>query len=504
VTIQFECRDFNFSVLIFEFFIAMNYESVIGLEVHAQLLTESKIFCGCTTKFGQAPNQNTCPVCTGFPGVLPVLNKKVVEFAIKAGLAMHCDIARVSVLARKNYFYPDLPKGYQISQYELPICTKGHIEVDMNGAQKRVRLTRIHMEEDAGKNIHDAHGDSSLVDLNRAGVPLLEIVSEPDMRTPEEAGAYLRTLRQILQYLGICDGNMEEGSFRCDANVSIRPAGSETLGTKIEIKNLNSFKAVEKALKYEIERQIDALSEGGKLIQETRLWDENREETRSMRAKESAHDYRYFPDPDLLPLVIDNDWITQIRASLPEHPTERKARFISVYSLPAYDAELLTSRKDVADYFETAVKAHVNSKALSNWIVGDLFRVLKDRKLEEQLYITNWPIAAHHLAEMVQLIDQGKISGKIAKTVFEALLDSDRSPQQIVSEKGLEQVSDTGSIEAAIDKVLAANSRQVEQYKSGNEKVFGFFVGQIMKATQGKANPQKVNEILREKLKASA
>jgi aspartyl-tRNA(Asn)/glutamyl-tRNA(Gln) amidotransferase subunit B len=481
----------------------MNYENVIGLEVHAQLLTESKIFCGCATEFGQAPNQNTCVVCTGFPGVLPVLNKRVVDFAIKAGLATHCDIARTSILARKNYFYPDLPKGYQISQYELPICTGGYVEFELNGSRKRVRLTRIHMEEDAGKNIHDAHGDSSLIDLNRAGVPLLEIVSEPDMRTREEAGAYLRTLRQILQYLGICDGNMEQGSFRCDANVSIRPIGSETLGTKIEIKNLNSFKAVEKALEYEIERQSEALAEGEKLIQETRLWDENRQETRSMRSKESAHDYRYFPEPDLLPLVIEDAWIAEMRASLPELPAERKARFMSDYSLSAYDAELLTGRRDVADYFESAVTAHANPKALSNWIVGDLFRVLKERKLDEPLYIVDWPITAQHLAETVQLIDQGTISGKIGKTVFEALLDSGQSPQQIVREQGLEQVSDTTSIESIIDKVLAANSKQVEQYKSGSEKVFGFFVGQIMKATQGKANPQKVNEILREKLKAS-
>ena len=480
----------------------MNYESVIGLEVHAQLLTESKIFCGCATKFGQTPNQNTCPVCAGFPGVLPVLNKKVVDFAIKAGLATRCEIARTSLFARKNYFYPDLPKGYQISQYELPICTGGYIEFEVNDSRKLVRLTRIHMEEDAGKNIHDAHDDSSLIDLNRAGVPLLEIVSEPDMRSREEAGAYLRTLRQILQYLSICDGNMEQGSFRCDANVSIRPAGSQRLGTKIEIKNLNSFKAVEKALEYEIERQIEALSEGGTIIQETRLWDENREETRSMRSKESAHDYRYFPDPDLLPLVIDDDWIAEIRASLPELPAGRKARFISDYNLPAYDAELLTGRRDVADYFESAVKAHANPKALSNWIVGDLFRVLKERRLDEPLYIAEWPIAAQHLAEMVRLIDQGMISGKIGKTVFEALLDSGRSPQQIVQEQGLEQVSDAASIESAVDKILTANTKQVEQYKSGSEKVFGFFVGQIMKATQGKANPQKVNEILREKLKA--
>ena len=480
----------------------MKYESVIGLEVHAQLLTESKIFCGCSTEFGQEPNQNTCPVCAGFPGVLPVLNKKVVEFAIKAGLAMHCEIARSSVLARKNYFYPDLPKGYQISQYELPICTGGYIDLELNGAPKRVRLTRIHMEEDAGKNIHDAHGDASLVDLNRAGVPLLEIVSEPELRTAAEAGAYLRTLRAILQYLGICDGNMEEGSFRCDANVSVRPEGNETLGTKIEIKNLNSFRAVERAIEFEVERQIATLAEGGKLIQQTRLWDENREETRSMRSKESAHDYRYFPDPDLLPLVVDSQWINEARAELPELPAARRARFMSQYSLPGYDADLLTSRKDVADYFEAALKTHTNPKILSNWIVGDLFRVLKERRLDEQFYIECWPIPAQHLAEMVQLIDQGKISGRIAKSVFEAMLDSGKAPWQIVSEQGLEQVSDIGSIESAIDQVLAANAKQVAQFKSGNDKVFGFLVGQVMKATQGRANPKKVNELLREKLNA--
>lgn len=480
----------------------MKYESVIGLEVHAQLLTESKIFCGCSTQFGQEPNQNTCPVCAGFPGVLPVLNKRVVEFAIRAGLAAHCEIARSSILARKNYFYPDLPKGYQISQYELPVCDGGYVDVELDGTLKRVRLTRIHMEEDAGKNIHDAHGDASLVDLNRAGVPLLEIVSEPDLRATAEAGAYLKTLRAILQYLGVCDGNMEEGSFRCDANVSVRPEGTETLGTKIEIKNLNSFRAVESALEFEIARQIETLSDGGKLVQETRLWDEHREETRSMRSKESAHDYRYFPDPDLLPLVIDDAWIAQIRAALPELPNARKARFVNEYGLSAYDAELLTGRKDVADYFEEAVKDHANPKALSNWIVGDLFRVLKERKLDEQLYLACWPLAASNLAQMVQMIDQGKISGKIAKTVFEAMLDSNKGPQQIVGEKGLEQLSDLGSIEAAIDQVLAANPKQIAQYQSGNDKVFGFFVGQIMKATQGKANPQKVNEILREKLRS--
>jgi aspartyl-tRNA(Asn)/glutamyl-tRNA(Gln) amidotransferase subunit B len=480
----------------------MNYEPVIGLEVHAQLLTESKIFCGCSTKFGQAPNQNTCPVCTGFPGVLPVLNKRVVEFAIRAGLATRCQITRSSILARKNYFYPDLPKGYQISQYELPICADGYIDIAVNGAIKRVRLTRIHMEEDAGKNIHDLHGDWSLVDLNRAGVPLLEIVSEPDLRSAEEAGSYLRTLRAILQYLEICNGNMEEGSFRCDANVSVRPEGNAALGTKIEIKNLNSFKAVEKALGYEIGRQAETLTDGGTLIQETRLWDENREETRAMRSKESAHDYRYFPDPDLLPLVIDNAWIEEIRASLPELPEARRSRFISEYALPAYDAELLTSRKDIADYFEAAVKAHANAKAVGNWIIGDLFRVLKERKLDERLVITSWPVRAEQIAEMVRLIDEGKISGKIAKTVFDAMLDTERAPEEIVAEKGLEQVSDTGSIETAVEQILAAHPKQAADFQAGNEKIFGFLVGQIMKATGGKANPQRVNEILRQKLTA--
>lgn len=479
----------------------MKYESVIGLEVHAQLLTDSKIFCGCSTQFGQDPNHNACPVCTGFPGVLPVLNKRVVEWAVKAGLATHCKIAPASVLARKNYFYPDLPKGYQISQYENPICTGGFVDVEVNASAKRVRLTRIHLEEDAGKSIHDAHGNASLVDLNRAGVPLLEIVSEPDMHSSEEAGAYLRTLRAILQYLGICDGNMEEGSFRCDANVSVRPEATEKLGTKVEIKNLNSFRAVEKALAFEIERQVDALTGGGEIVQETRLWDEQREETRAMRSKESAHDYRYFPEPDLLPLTIDEKWISQIGSTLPELPTARKRRYMTDYGLPAYDAELLTARKDVADYFENAVKAHGNAKALSNWIVGDLFRVLKERRLDEQLYMASWPVPAPLLAQLVQLIDQGRISGKIAKAVFEQMLDSGKTPEQIVSEQGLEQVSDLSSIEAAVDQVLSSHRQQVDQYRSGNEKVFGFLVGQVMKATQGKANPQKVNEILRGKLR---
>jgi aspartyl-tRNA(Asn)/glutamyl-tRNA(Gln) amidotransferase subunit B len=444
----------------------MKYEPVIGLEVHAQLLTQSKIFCGCSTQFGQAPNHNTCPICTGFPGVLPVLNKKVVAFAIRAGLATHCEIARWSRLARKNYFYPDLPKGYQISQYELPICTNGYLDIAVNGVVKRIRLTRIHIEEDAGKNIHDLRSDASLVDLNRAGVPLLEIVSEPDIRSPEEAGNYLRTLRAILQYLEICDGNMEEGSFRCDANVSVRPEGTTVLGTKIELKNLNSFKAVEKAIEFEIRRQI----------------------------------YRYFPDPDLLPVVIDDKWIDEIQIFLPELPGARKVRFMSQYDIPAYDAELLTSRRDIADYFESAVKTHRNPKAIANWITGDLFRLLKERKLDEKLYITDWPVQADNLSAMIALIDQDKISGKIAKTVFDVMSQSGRSPQEIVAEKGLEQVSNSESIEKTINQVLAAHPKQVAEFQAGNRKIFGFLVGQIMKATQGKANPQKANEILKRKL----
>ena len=478
----------------------MKYEPVIGLEVHAQLLTQSKIFCGCSTKFGQAPNQNACQICAGFPGVLPVLNKKVVEYAIRAGLATHCEIARSSRLARKHYFYPDLPKGYQISQYELPICISGYIDIQVNGQPKHVRLTRIHMEEDAGKNIHDLRSDASLVDLNRAGVPLLEIVSEPDIRSTEEAGSYLRTLRAILQYLGICDGNMEEGSFRCDANVSVRPKGTEALGTKTELKNLNSFKAVEKALEYEIRRHIDTLTQGEALIQETRLWDADREVTRSMRSKEFAHDYRYFPDPDLLPIVVDDKWIEEIKGSLPELPEARKDRFISQYNLSVYDAELLTSRKDVADYLESALKTHPNAKGISNWIVSDLFRVLKDRRLDEQLYVSQWPIRPEALAELVRLIDEGQISGKIAKTLFSEMLDSGRFPNEIVAEKGLAQVSDSTAIEKAIDQVLAAHPKQVADYRGGNEKIFGFLIGQIMKATQGQANPQKANAILKQKL----
>ncbi|MBI3800899.1 MAG: Asp-tRNA(Asn)/Glu-tRNA(Gln) amidotransferase subunit GatB [Deltaproteobacteria bacterium] len=479
----------------------MEYEAVIGLEVHAQLLTESKIFCGCSTKFGAAPNHNTCPVCTGLPGVLPVLNRRVVEFALRAALATHCHIAAASRWARKNYFYPDLPKGYQISMYELPIAQHGYVTLKLNGHSKRVGLTRIHMEEDAGKNIHDAHSDASLVDLNRAGVPLLEIVSEPDMRTPEEAGEYLRSLRAILQYIEVCDGNMEEGSLRCDANVSVRPQGSTALGTKVETKNLNSFRAVEKAIQYEIQRQSETLNAGGRIVQETRLWDADREVTRSMRSKEQAHDYRYFSDPDLLPLTVAQEWIDTVQASLPELPAERRERFMQKYNLPSYDAEVLTTRKDVAEYYEAAVHAYPSDpKILSNWIMDGVLRVIKDEKLDTGLKITKWPCPPEQLGALVRLIDEGKISGKIAKTVFDEMHHSGKAPETIVTEQGLTQVRDEGALAVQIDQVLAANPEKVVEYRAGRDKLLQFFVGQVMKATQGKANPQMLNELLRKKL----
>jgi aspartyl-tRNA(Asn)/glutamyl-tRNA(Gln) amidotransferase subunit B len=478
----------------------MDYETVIGLEVHAELLTVSKVFCGCSAKFGAPANQNTCPVCLGMPGALPVLNRRAVEFAVRAGLATGCQVAENSRWARKNYFYPDLPKGYQITQYELPICVGGVIDIEINGAHKTVRLTRIHMEEDTGKNIHDAHGDASLVDFNRCGVPLLEIVSEPDLRSPEEAGAYLRKLRAILQYLEICDGNMEEGSFRCDANVSVRPRGVTELGTKVEIKNMNSFRNVERAIDHELQRQVQVLGEGGRLVQETRLWDPDREVTRPMRSKESAHDYRYFPEPDLLPLIVSSSWVEEVRAAMPELPDARRARFVEQYRLPEYDAEVLTARKDVADYYEAAVREHDNAKAISNWVMGDVLRVIKENRVDAALKILDWPVAAERLAEMIRLIDEGAISGKIAKTVFEEMVGTGKRASEIVAEKGLTQISDDAPIITAIDAVLASNQAKVTEYRGGKDKLFGFFVGQVMKATQGKANPQKLNDLLKAKL----
>jgi aspartyl-tRNA(Asn)/glutamyl-tRNA(Gln) amidotransferase subunit B len=428
--------------------------------------------------------------------VLPVLNRKVVEFTLRMALATHCEINRESRFARKNYFYPDLPKGYQISQYELPIASNGWVNIETDGATNRIRINRIHMEEDAGKLIHDAGRPVSRVDFNRTGVPLIEIVSEPDIRSPEEAGAYLRHLRAILRYLDICDGNMEEGSFRCDANVSIRPAGSDTFGTRTELKNLNSFKHVEKALQYEIHRQKERLLEGGRVIQETRLWDPERNRTNSMRGKEEAHDYRYFPDPDLLPLVIDDSWIERIKNELPELPDARKARFVKDYNLPAYDAELLAGDRELADYFEACLATYPNPKPVSNWIMGPLLGRLN----AEGKTISETPISARHLTGLLELIDKGTISGKIAKTVFEDMADSGKSPETIVAEKGLVQVSDTAEIESIVDQVLSGHPEEVQAYRNGKTKLLGFFVGQVMKASRGKANPQLANAALKKKL----
>jgi aspartyl-tRNA(Asn)/glutamyl-tRNA(Gln) amidotransferase subunit B len=479
----------------------MSFEPVIGLEVHAQLLTRSKLFCACSAEFGAPPNSHTCPVCMAFPGVLPVTNRQAVEFAIRAGLATASRIAPTSRWARKNYFYPDLPKAYQISMYEAPICIGGAVRFVLDGEEKRVRLTRIHLEEDAGKNIHDAHADASLVDLNRAGVPLLEIVSEPDIRSPAEAAAYLRALRSILQYLEVCDGNMEEGSFRCDANISVRPMGSTTLGTRAEVKNMNSFRAVERALEHEIARQIELVSGGGQVVQETRLWDAEREQTRSMRSKEFAHDYRYFPEPDLPPLVVGGDWVEDVRRRLPELPAPRRARFERDLGLPAYDAEVLTARRDVADYYEAALARHRNPKALSNWVMESVLRIVREQKLDERLRITAWPVAPENLAALVALIDEGTISGKIAKTVFEEMVASGKPPAAIVAERGLVQVTDRAAIDGAVERVLAAHPDKVAAYREGKDKLFGFFVGQVMKATDGKANPKQVNELLQKRLR---
>ncbi len=479
----------------------MQYESVIGLEVHAQLLTKSKIFCGCPTAFGAEANHHTCPVCLGLPGVLPVLNKKVVDFAVRAALATKCSITHSSRWARKNYFYPDLPKGYQISMFDLPIAEHGYVEVDGDTSSKKIGLTRIHMEEDAGKSIHDAEPDSSLVDLNRTGIPLLEIVSEPDIRSAEEASVYLRNLRSILQYIGICDGNMEEGSLRCDANVSVRRVGTETLGTRTETKNLNSFKAVEKAIRYETQRQIGVVESGERVVQETRLWDSEREITRTMRSKELAHDYRYFPDPDLMPLVVDDVWIARERESIPELPSARRERFVSHYGLPPYDAEILTARRDVADYFEAAVASCPDeAKLVSNWTMDVALRFIKEEKLDATLQIREWPCPPQHIGRLVSLIKTDVISGTIAKTVFSEMRDNKLSPEEIVEKNGLRQVSDSGALAAQVETVLAEHPDKVQAFLAGKEKLIGFFVGQVMRATGGKANPRMVNELALKKL----
>ena len=467
------------------------FETVIGLEVHAQLSTDSKIFATSSAMSGHAPNSHTDPVTLGLPGCLPVLNKRVVDYAIKLGLAVNCDIQRESIFARKHYFYPDLPKGYQISQFDKPVCKNGTIEFRLNGEPRSVRLNRIHLEEDAGKNMH-LPGGRSQVDLNRAGVPLVEIVSEPDIRSADEAVEYMKTLRQIVRYIDVCDGNMEEGSLRCDANVSIRPKGQEELGTKVEIKNLNSFRFVGKAIEFEITRQIECVERGEKIVQETRLWDEAIGETRSMRSKEQAQDYRYFPCPDLLPLIVDNDWIARIKSSLGELPGAAFQRLKNMYGLDDYFADILTEEKHITAYYDQAVATHNNPTSIANWVCNELFGRLNKAGVPFE----NCPVSPENLAELVKLIDDGTVSGKIAKGVFDEMFESGAAPRSIVESKGLTQVSDEGAIETLIKSILEKNPTQVADYKAGKTKMFGFFVGQVMKESGGKMNPQLVNDIL--------
>ncbi len=475
------------------------YEAVIGLEVHAQLLTKTKIFCGCSTRFGDPPNSNTCPVCLGLPGTLPVLNRRVVEMGIRAALALNCTVHEHSRFARKNYFYPDLPKGYQISQYELPLASAGWLEIEHGGKTKRIGITRLHLEEDAGKSLHEGLAQSAektYVDLNRCGTPLGEIVSEPDMRSPDEAYAYLTALRQVLLYTGVSDCNMEEGSLRCDANVSVRLRGAKEFGTKVEVKNLNSFRYLAKALEYEIERHIGVLESGGSISQETRLWNQHEGRTDSMRSKEKAHDYRYFPEPDLLPVHVSSAWRDEVRSSLPELPFAKRARFVSSFGITAYDAEVLTDTQALAAYFEAVVKAGAPGKAAANWMQTELLRRLHDSGKE----ISASPVAPASLAELVSLVETGKITAAVGKKVFATMFETGRSATDIVAAEGLgAQVSDA-AIEAAARDIIAKNPDNVAKFKSGNEGVFKFFVGQVMRLTKGQANPQSVNDILRKLL----
>ena len=477
----------------------MKYETVIGLEVHVQIKTKTKIFCSCSTEFGSPPNENTCPICLGMPGVLPVLNKRFLESSMRACLATHCTIEPMNRFARKNYFYPDLPKGYQISQFELPLGTNGYININVDGTKKRIGLTRIHMEEDAGKLIHGENSGrpgKSYVDFNRTGVPLCEVVSEPDMRSAEEARAYLNELKSILEYTGVSDCNMEEGSLRCDANVSIRPVGQKEFGTRAELKNLNSFKFIQKAIEYEVDRQTKLLDQGDTVKQETRLYDADRNETFPMRSKEEAHDYRYFPDPDLVPIMIDEAWVEELRKTIPELPEQKRERFVKNYKIPEYDAGVLTSSKPLADYFEQCTALFPQPKTISNWMMGDLLRELK----KDGRNIVDCPVSPSALVDLLKLIESGTISGNIAKGIFEEMYQTQKSAGSIVEEKGLKQITDSSAIEKIVAEVLQANPSQIEEFKGGKEKVLGFLVGQVMKASKGKANPAMVNKLLKKKM----
>ena len=479
----------------------MNWETVIGLEIHTQLATQSKIFSGAPTAYGAEPNTQACPVDLGLPGVLPVLNREAVRMAVKFGLAVEARIAPRSEFARKNYFYQDLPKGYQISQYDWPLVEGGHLDIDLeDGSRKRIGITRAHLEEDAGKSLHeDFHGMTG-VDLNRAGTPLMEIVSEPDLRSPAEAAAYMKKLHALVRYLEICDGNMQEGSFRCDANVSVRPAGSEAFGTRTELKNLNSFRFVERALAYEVERQIDLLESGGRVVQETRLYDVDQGVTRTMRTKEEADDYRYFPEPDLLPVEIGADFVADVRETLPELPDEKRRRFIEEYGLPAYDAGVLTATRELAEFYESAVtESGGYAKRTANWIMSEFLAYLNKDSLE----LADSPVTPEMLGTLIARIEDETVSGRVAKDVFEAMWSGEGGPDEVIERKGLKQVTDTAAIEAMVDEAIANNPQQLEQYRAGKEKLFGFFVGQVMKASGGKANPQLVNELLKRKLDES-